>query len=102
MFENKINQKYLSRFLKNIRKNDLEELLAIKSFNFVDEVLNVSNNPENQTYFLTTEDNLPLAIGGACLQKRNRYKIARVWLLCTEDSKMYKKDLYGYILKKIE
>ncbi|MBE7708063.1 MAG: DUF2833 domain-containing protein [Cyanobacteria bacterium SIG27] len=102
MIEKKINHNCLCSFLNNLRKEDYEELAVIKSFNFVDEILNVSENPINQTYFLTSDNDKPLAMGGACLIEIDEYKIAKVWLLSTSEIEFYKKDLYKYVLEKLE
>lgn len=100
MIEKQINRKYLKTFLNNLRKEDFEEVCVFDTDDLIQEILNVANNPINETYFLMTNENNPLAIGGACSVQNSKYKTAKVWLLVTNELSSSKKSLLKYVLNK--
>ena len=101
MIEEQINRKYLNLFLRKLKKEDFEEVKIFNKKDLIDEILNVSKNPSNKTYFLTNLKKEPLAVGGACMVENSEYKVAKVWLLTTNYIGSNKKSLMKYVLNKI-
>ncbi|MBR5303649.1 MAG: hypothetical protein IKU37_02350 [Candidatus Gastranaerophilales bacterium] len=98
MIEAKITKKALIEFLKNLRYQDKLEMNEFFKSYSLDDFLNICLEKNNFTYFLFTDDNKPLALGGAYKVKN---KIARIWFLATNEIDKYKISLYKYVLNKI-
>ena len=101
MIEVKPTKRLLYEFISNLRESDLLEFNELYKNSSLDEFYKVCLDENQDTYFLLTDDYLPLALGGAysCSDFPNR---ASVWLLCTKHINKNKKELYKYIKNKID
>lgn len=100
MTETKLTKKHLDEFLADLR---YEDRLEFESFckNSSDEFYKICLDKSLKTYFLTTDDNKPLALGGVYDFKGKKYKTASLWLLTTNKVKEEKVAFYRYINRKI-
>lgn len=98
MKEVKATRKNIKKFIKNLRKEDYEELKyflkkkIVKKFKKELESL-------SDFYFLSSE-NQPIALGGV-EQEKNHGNIGKAWLLCTNKSTKNRIKLYKFIKEKI-
>ena len=99
MKEAKLTKEFLDLFIKNLRFEDKQELNELYKDNSFEEFYEICLNEEFQTYFLTTNDDKPLALGGAF---RIDEKSARIWLLVTNEFKNNKISLFKYVKNKID
>ena len=100
MIEVKPNKKLLYEFLSDLRESDLVEFNQLYKNTSLEEFYKICLDKNQDTYFLLTDDFLPLALGGAYCS----YKVsnsASVWLLCTNQICKCKKELYRYVKNKI-
>jgi len=93
------NENFLENFLFNLRCEDKSEIIALNHNNFKEELFEICLNNQFETYFLASDINLPLAIGGVYQIDNN---IGRVWLLCTTFVNDEKKAVFKYVKNKIE
>lgn len=93
-----LNKKSLLNLLNNLRIQDKLEMDEVFKKSSLDDFFQVCFDKKNITYFLTTDEDEPLALGGAYCIDDN---IARVWLLITNEADNYKLSLYKYIKNKI-
>ena len=100
MKEVNADEVYLKKFLCDIRDSDRQEILALDSNKFEEDFFHVCLDKTYETYFLSTDDDMPLAVGGAYCDKFSN--IAKVWLLCTHKIDSNKKDVYKYVIDKIK
>lgn len=98
MKEIKATRKNIKKFIKNLRKEDYEELkyfLKKKiSKKFQKELENLSD------FYFLSDKNHPIALGGVQQDKKHK-NIGKAWLLCTDISKHSKIKLYKFIKEKI-
>ena len=100
MQEVEINKKYLDEFVKNLRKEDKEEILECYGDNLT-EFFEICLNKKYKTYFLLADDNKPLALGGVFDVAGNLEKEARIWFLMTDNKNFNKLAFSRYIKNKI-
>jgi hypothetical protein len=100
MIEIEPDVKFLEEFLLALRPEDKEEINAVSSCDFKNEFFKICLERDKYTYILKSDNKKPLAIGGAKQTKIK--KVARVWLLTTNEFNFSKKKLYKYVIEKIE
>ena len=76
----KNNITHLNFILDNLRKEDLEEVIAVYGNDWKDKVI---HSTINTTFLTLTKNNIPIAVGGFVPHPENN-KIACVWLLCSK------------------
>lgn len=99
MKEVSVSVNYLKNFLNDVRWCDKQEILSLDGDGFEKELFSVCFDNSFETYFLSTDDEKPLALGGAYSKKHDN--TAKVWLLCTNKLISNKKDVYKYVKNKI-
>ena len=100
MIEIEINENNLKKFLQDIRTEDKEELVFYFGEDFEKKFVEIAKNTKN-TYFVSDENEAPIAIGGFEEFKTNK-NIFQTWLLCTSKLKNNKKELFKYIKTKLK
>lgn len=100
MKEAKLNKEHLDKFLSDLRTEDKLEVEVMNCADFSDELFKASKDKNGFFYFLLTNDNKPLALGGA--KQLKNPKIAKVWMLCTNELNSNKIEFYKYVQNKIE
>lgn len=98
MIETKLTKEKLFEFLADLRDEDKLELDEFLKTNSFDDFLKDCFNKNNLLYFLTTDKNEPLALGGAYKIEKN---VAKVWLLVTNKYFKHKIALFKYVKNKI-
>ncbi len=98
MREIKATRKNIKKFIKNLRKEDYEELkyfLKKKiTKKFQKELENLSD------FYFLSDKNRPIALGGV-QQDKNNQNIGKAWLLCANINRENKIKLYRFIKEKI-
>ena len=79
MIEAKINEDDVRVFLLDLRKADMLEMKNFFKKDFEEKFIETCFDKNNEIYFLKTDDNCPLALGG--VYRINN--IGQVWLLTT-------------------
>ena len=98
MIEAQINKDDLRTFLLDLRKADMLEMKNFFKKDFEEKFIETCFDKNNEIYFLKTDDNYPLALGGVyCINN-----IGQVWLLTTNKFYQHKKDVLKYVFLKIE
>jgi len=92
-----LNKKNLKAFLDDLRKEDKKELEIFFKTNTLEDFFSLCFKNKKTTYFLENKNNIPVALGGV-VSKENK---GLIWLLCTNEAKYHKKELYGIIKTKI-
>lgn len=100
MIEAKLSDKLLDEFLNTLRKEDKKEIEAFENSAFQKDLLEISKNNEGYFYFLLSKSQKPLALGGA--KPMNNPRIAKVWMLCTDELDKNRVQFYRYVTNKIE
>lgn len=100
MKNKKLTKKTFNQFMDNIRKEDLEEIKYFYPKNTRKKYFKTIKKLK-ETYFIFSQDNTPLAIGGIKENAKNK-QIGQVWLLCANEFKKEKFSLYKFIKNKIE
>jgi len=101
MIEVNINEKYLDKFISDLRFEDKLELMTCYN-DSLEEFYSVCLDKTKQTYFVVDENYMPLALGGAYEIFGKKEKCARLWLLATNKISKNKITLYKYVKKKID
>lgn len=101
MIEIEKNKKNLEEFLKNIRKEDKEELEIFYGKNYKKDFIDVCMNKKYETYFLADKNLNPVAIGGV-VQHKSNLKLGQIWLLTTDKVRENKFFLFKYVKNKIK
>ena len=99
MKEVSLTNELLLEFLDNLRLQDKIEFNEVLKTCSLEEFINVCFDDKQLTYFLTTDDGKPLALGGAY---RISADVAKIWLLTTNEISNYKFAVYKYVKNKIE
>ncbi len=99
MIELLINRKNLNKFLNDIRKSDRDELFYHFGKKLRKKFIQTVKNTKN-TYFIGSDSGKPLALGG--FHKNNDDDVFLAWLLCTNEAKNNKYELYKYIKAKVD
>lgn len=98
MKEANITKKEILKFLQNLREEDKMEFDEYLKTNTLDDFFDSCFDKAGITYYVVTDNNKPLALGGAYLEKEN---VARIWLLVTNEVIKNKISLFKYIKYKI-
>lgn len=100
MIEAQLDDKLLDEFLNTLRKEDKIEIDALADKNLKKDLFEISKDKNGYFYFLLSNNQKPLALGGAKQMKNP--KIAKVWMLCTDELEKNKVHFYKYVKNKIE
>ena len=100
MKEAKITKKLLKIFIKDIRLQDKVEL-ELCYRDSLEEFYQICLDGRYETYFLIDDKNRPLALGGAFDLRNKEQKVAKLWLLATNQIVNHKLAVYRYIKSKI-
>ncbi len=98
MIEIEINKQNLIAFLKDIKKEDKEELVFSYPKNYKEKFIDVCLKNTETTYFLADNMYNPLIIGGYII---TNVKTSVIWLLSTNKIEQHKKEVFKYITEKI-
>lgn len=98
MIEIKATKENLEKFIDNICDEDKQELMYFLKDDYKSKFVEILLKNQENTYFLS-HLNIPVAIGGLSFDKLNR---AVVWLLCSNEYKKHKIELFKYVLNKIK
>ena len=98
--ETKITKKLLKIFIKDIRLQDKVEL-ELCYRDSLEEFYQICLDGRYETYFLIDDKNRPLALGGAFDLRNKEQKVAKLWLLATNQIVNHKLAVYRYIKSKI-
>ena len=96
-----ITPENLKKLLKCLRAEDKEELKQTFGKNFREKFTKISLQA-NEKYFLSDEDDNPLAIGGVEPYPAGKFKIGQVWLISSIYFTDNKLKLAKFIKNKIE
>ena len=96
-----LTRSYLTDFLKNLRKEDLEELKYHFKEEFEEKFIDLCLQNEKYSYLLVDDNNLPVALGGVVKIDCSGLKIGQIWLLSTKNFYKYKKSVLSCVLDKI-
>lgn len=101
MTELELTDENLLKFLKNIRKEDLDELKYFFKENLEENFIKICKE-NSKTYFLADDCLNPLAIGGVKRIESEGNLAGQVWFLCTDKFYSSKIAVFKFIRRKIE
>ena len=101
MIEVELSDENIRNIYHNLRDEDLKEVEYFIGKNNIDDFIRLCK-ASTKTHLLKSLSGDFLAIGGLNEVQQNDNVIGQIWLLCTQHAYKNKKELYKYIIKKID